>query len=155
MSHPDLTDDDKITAYGRLKEVASQLDRRFARSIENVAGLSSQYFEVLLRLSRSPNSRLTMSELARQMDMSSGGVTRLVDRMSESDLAARTACSEDRRVSWVELTDDGRQMLDRTLPTHLADLEREFTDRLTADDLATLSRILDVLRDTPRDDERT
>ncbi|MGZ8734907.1 MAG: MarR family winged helix-turn-helix transcriptional regulator, partial [Acidimicrobiia bacterium] len=46
----------------------------------------------------------TMSELACQLGLTSGGATRLVDRVVEAGLVVRTSCPSDRRVQWVVLT---------------------------------------------------
>ncbi len=50
-------------------------------SLEQACGISGPFFEVLLRVGRSPGGRLNMSELAEQLGLTSGGTTRLVDRM--------------------------------------------------------------------------
>lgn len=141
-----LSADDKITAYGLMAEAAGRLHQVFMASIEEGCDLPGPFFVVLLRLGRSPDQRLTMSELARQLSITSGGATRLIDRARAAGLVARTPCPDDRRVSWVELTDQGRAALDQALAIHLDDLDREFIGRLDAADLASLGRIMNVLR---------
>jgi len=60
---------------------------------------------------RGMNSRL----LARELDVTPGNVTGLVDRLAEQDLVIRKPDSEDRRVTWLEATPKGRELLDRLL----------------------------------------
>ncbi len=146
-SHPvPGTEDDAISTYGRLVEVVRRLDRAFAATVTGEFGLPMGQFEVLLRLGRTPGDELTMSDLARQLGVTSGGATRLVDRLLDADLVARRACTRDRRVQHVRLTPAGRIQLERMLVAHRADLARELTGRLDAEQRATLDRLLDLLR---------
>jgi MarR family 2-MHQ and catechol resistance regulon transcriptional repressor len=139
-------DDPRITTYGLLHEAHRRLERAFDRSLAAHSAMSSSAFEVLLRIGRSPGARLTMSELACQLGLTSGGATRLVDRVVEAGLVVRTACPTDRRVQWVVLTPEGERKLDEGLAVHLDDLQRELVDRLEPDELEALERALDKLR---------
>ena len=54
-----------------------------------------------------------MGSLAEDVSLTTGGVTRLVDRMEAAGYVERVPCSTDRRVSYAGLTDRGRAKLDR------------------------------------------
>ncbi|MGZ8733894.1 MAG: MarR family winged helix-turn-helix transcriptional regulator [Acidimicrobiia bacterium] len=138
--------DPRISTFGLLHEAHRRLERTFDRSLATHSGMSGSFFEVLLRIGRSPGTRLTMSELACQLGLTSGGATRLVDRVVEAGLVVRTSCPSDRRVQWVVLTPAGEQKLDEGLSVHLDDLQRELIDRLDPDELEMLERALDKLR---------
>lgn len=140
------TDDPSITTFGRLLEVVRRLNGIFACTIAARTGLPIAHFEALLRLGRSSDDRLTMSELAHQLGMTSGGATRLVDRLSRDDLVERLSCPTDRRVHYVRLTEQGRDQLAEAVAWHREDLARELTSRLSATELATLDATLDRLR---------
>lgn len=142
-----LEDDARITSFGLFLEAHSRLWRSFDRSLHENCGISGAWFEVLLRLGRSPDHRLTMSELALQLAITSGGATRLVDRVEAAGYVERCACPEDRRVQWVGLTDAGRDKLAESYAQHVADLEREFFGRLTRAEIRELDRITSKLRD--------
>jgi MarR family 2-MHQ and catechol resistance regulon transcriptional repressor len=146
MTAVENRDDPRITTFGLLHEAHRRLERAFERSLANQSGMSGSFFEVLLRIGRSPGDRLTMSELACQLGLTSGGATRLVDRVVDAGLVIRTSCPSDRRVQWVVLTPTGEQKLDEGLAVHLDDLQRELVDRLEPDELETLERALDKLR---------
>jgi DNA-binding MarR family transcriptional regulator len=139
-------DDARITAFGMLHEAHRRLDRAFDRSLQEQCGISGAFLEVLLRTGRSSEGRLTMTDLAGQLGLTSGGVTRLVDRVVTAGLVERAACPSDRRVQWVRLTPEGKARLDAALTIHLDDLQRELLDRLDPTELATLTAILDKLR---------
>jgi MarR family transcriptional regulator, 2-MHQ and catechol-resistance regulon repressor len=143
----DGVDDPAISTYGRLVEVVRRLDATFERTIREVGGLPAPRFELLLRLARSPGEELTMSELGVQLGVTSGGATRLVDRVAADGLVERRLCSSDRRVHHVRLTEAGRERLATVLPAHRDDLARELTSRLDAETTVQLEAILDLLRD--------
>jgi MarR family transcriptional regulator, 2-MHQ and catechol-resistance regulon repressor len=140
-------EDPAITTYGRLLEVARRLETVFARTITECAGMPGPRFELLLRLARTPGEQLTMSELAAQLGVTSGGATRLVDKVAADGLVQRRPCGEDRRVHHVLLTDAGRDRLAAVLDAHRADLDRELTSRLSEEQRTQLDELLDRLRD--------
>lgn len=125
----DRARDPRIDDYGAVLEAMRHLKRELDRSLRDGVDLSLVWFEALLRIERAGGS-LTMGALADQVLLSSGGVTRLVDRLSESGLVERRACESDRRVQYVAITARGREALDRALDVHLGDLQRLFFDRL-------------------------
>jgi DNA-binding MarR family transcriptional regulator len=138
--------DPRITTFGLLHEAHRRLDRALNCSLEGKTGISGIFFELLLRIGRSPGGRLTMGDLAQQLGLTSGGTTRLVDRMVGAGLVERQSCPEDRRVQWVVLSEAGERKLDDALPIAVRDLQREIFDRLEPDEVAVLERALDKLR---------
>src|SRR4051794_41588530 len=93
-------DDALISTFGRLLEVQSRLERRLGADLEARCNLPHAWFEVLVRLSRSDDDRLTMGSLAEEISLTTGGVTRLVDRMQTAGYVQRVPCPTDRRGSW-------------------------------------------------------
>ncbi len=85
--------------------------------------------------------------LAESLLLSRSGVTRLVDRMAEAGLVCRESSPEDRRVSYVVMTQPGRDALDRASPGHMRGIAQHFVRYLEAGDVAHLqgffSRVLD------------
>jgi MarR family transcriptional regulator, 2-MHQ and catechol-resistance regulon repressor len=138
-------DDSRIHAYGVTLEAVNRLNHVFDRSLREQVGLGQGWFEALLRIERSGGS-MTMGRLAGQIALTSGGVTRLVDRLVDVGYAERLNCATDRRVQYVGITPDGQSALDRALEVHLVDLDREFIGRMTADELTVLVAVMDRLR---------
>lgn len=138
----DVFDDARITAIGLLVETYTALWARLSTQLDE-HGLSIVEFEVLMRLARSPDRQLRMTDLAAQTSLSTSGVTRVVDRMERAGLLCRRACPEDRRSSFAVVTGAGMQRLHETLPGHLELIERWFTGQL---DPAALHTLLDGLR---------
>jgi MarR family transcriptional regulator, 2-MHQ and catechol-resistance regulon repressor len=143
-----VDDDALISTFGRLVEVQGRLERRLGADLEARCGLPHAWFEVLVRLARSENGRLTMGALADQVTLTTGGVTRLVDRMDAAGYVERLPCPTDRRVAFAAITDAGRKKLAEASEVHGANLREVFagfSDR----DLTVLDRLLDRLRAVP------
>jgi DNA-binding MarR family transcriptional regulator len=145
----DLVEDQRITAVGLLSEVYSGLSGRFAPHIAE-HGLAPIEFEVLIRLSRSPEGQLRMTDLSTQTSLTTSGVTRVVDRLERDSLVRRTACPSDRRSSYAVITEAGRHRLENILPGHLALIDEWFTGLLTPEQLEALLTGLRVIRDAVR-----
>jgi MarR family transcriptional regulator, 2-MHQ and catechol-resistance regulon repressor len=139
-------DDERLTVYGLLMEAHHALEAEFEPEVESAAGVPVMWFEVLLRLARSPDQQLRMNELARQVRMSTSGLTRLFDRMEEADLVRRQVCPSDRRGWMAVLTGSGRRVLRKGLAVHVPSLERRIVGPL-GDDLPVLEDLLRRLRD--------
>lgn len=147
----DLLADERLTTLGLLAEtfvgLAARIEDDLARH-----GLGGVEFEVLVRLARSPEQRLRMSDLTAQTALTSSGVTRLVDRLEKAGLVARKACAEDRRIVWTTLTDEGAEVVERALPGHLAVVDRWLTGALEPAELAAFTASLRRLRDAVHPD---
>ncbi|MEU8384501.1 MarR family transcriptional regulator [Streptosporangium sp. NPDC048865] len=135
-------DDSRLTAMGLLAEVYAGISAKTQGSFA-AAKLSEIDFETLIRLARSPQRRLRMSDLAAQTGLSTSGTTRVVDRLEREGLVTRQACPTDRRASYAAITEAGAERLGGVLPQHLIDIDTWFTGLLSP---AELSAFLDALR---------
>jgi MarR family 2-MHQ and catechol resistance regulon transcriptional repressor len=145
MSHATDADDALITTFGRLVEAYTALNHQLGRSLEEQAGIPHTWFEVLLRVSRADRGQISMGTLAQQVALTTGGITRLLDRMIEAGLVERVPCPTDRRVYFAALTEQGRAKLGLAAKGHAANLQQAFAS-FTADDLRTFDDLLDRLR---------
>ena len=143
-----VSDDALITTFGRLIEVHGRLERRLGAELEARCDLPLAWFEVLVRLARSDGGQLTMGALAEQVTLTTGGVTRLVDRMEAAGYVARLPCPTDRRVAYAAITKAGRRKLAEAAEVHGANL-RETFDGFSERELTVLDRLLDRLRAVP------
>lgn len=143
-------DDPRIHTFGLLLEAHSRLTRLLDTDLQASDGISLQTFEVLLRIARSEYGRVTMSELADSVAITTGGVTRLADRLEKDGLVQRVNCPSDRRVTYLALTEQGTATLAVATQHHLDSLDTHVASRILAGDLAAVQRALDTLR-TPID----
>ncbi|WP_063628975.1 MarR family winged helix-turn-helix transcriptional regulator [Amycolatopsis taiwanensis] len=130
---------------------------RIWREIE--AGLaplnvSMAEYSVLSLLGRAGRTGMRMSELAKRRVMSTGGFTRLADRLEHRGLIERRRAAEDGRGYVAILTAEGRTLLRKAWRQQYGDLRRIFLDRLDDDDLRDLARVWSRL-DPDRGDDAT
>src|SRR5208283_2244233 len=107
--------DEKVRLFGLLVETNARLSRSLGAELESACGLPLAWFAVLLQLRQAPEGRLKMTQIADAIVHSTGGTTRLVDRLEESGLVERRACPSDRRAIHVEITPAGNERLDHAL----------------------------------------
>ncbi len=138
--------DERIVLMGLLIETHAHLARVLGAELEQHCGLPLLWFDVLVRLGRSPEQRMTMTQLAEGVSLTSGGITRLVDRMADAALVERQDCPSDRRSVFVVLTDAGRLRLHNAALVHLDGLERHLIGPLDDADVTMLEGILRKLR---------
>jgi DNA-binding MarR family transcriptional regulator len=139
-------DDERITAFGMFIEAFAAVLTKVEGELDRRVGIPVTWFEVLLRLARSPGHQLRMAELARQVGLSTSGLTRLVDRVESAGYVRRESCATDRRGALAVLTPEGEVLLRRALPSHLDCIQAHVAAPL-GDDLATFERLLRTLRD--------
>ena len=82
------------------------------------------WLNLLWALDQAPDKRLRMNELAAQLSVSRGGLTKLVDRLEGAGLIGRQACPKDRRGYHAALLPTGADMLGKMWPVYEAELER-------------------------------
>lgn len=143
-------DDGRITTFGMLLEAHTNLVSTIGRELEVRCDLPLTWFEILIRLARTPGQRLRMTQLASQAALSASGLSRLADRMEDAGLIRRDACPSDRRGAFAVLTDAGEKTLEEALPVHLESLERHVALPLGGERMAELRSLLETLRDSVR-----
>jgi DNA-binding MarR family transcriptional regulator len=141
-----LLHDERVTLWGLWLEVHEAIKQRLVHDLEVEAGLPGHWFEVLLRIGRTPGQAVPMTQLAGMVSFSSGGFTKLADRLERAGLIRREPCPSDRRSTLATLTEDGRRALDRALAVHLPGLQRHLIDYLDDRQRAELEQILRTLR---------
>lgn len=122
----DPLDDPRVEGWGVLLEAQVAVNRALAVDIEREMGWPMSWFEVLLRLARTPGNRMRMSDLADAVSFSTGGFTRLADRLERAGLVRREQCADDRRSSFVVLTDLGLVDIRRAAQVHLQGLQQHY-----------------------------
>jgi DNA-binding MarR family transcriptional regulator len=144
-------DDPNVQVFGLLLEAHARLTRNLDARLRADAGMSLQTLEVLLRVGRAPAGWVPVSALADTVALTSGGVTRLVDRLESEGLLSRERCHSDARVVELRLTEAGVTRLREALDAHLVHLTEEVGSPLAeaGADTAALGAALDVLRGGP------
>lgn len=126
---------------GRLHRVAARLTDELD-VVFRAHGVTAGEFDVLATLRRAgaPFER-TPSELAESTMITSGGLTKRVDRLEGAGLVERHASEHDGRGRVVALTESGRSIVDQALTIHMAN-EHRLVGMLTESDRGELERTL-------------
>jgi DNA-binding MarR family transcriptional regulator len=138
---PDL-DPSPQGVIGRLHRVAALLTEELT-AVYGRFGLSEGEFDLLASLRRAgePYARAA-GELADHTMVTSGGLTKRVDRLVARGLVERRAGSPDARQRIIALTPEGRRAIDEAFAAHMAN-EHRLIDDLGRADAARLELILE------------
>jgi DNA-binding MarR family transcriptional regulator len=127
---PDL-DVSPQAVIGRLHRLADTLNHELDL-VYREFGVGDGEFDVLATLRRAgPPFELTPGELADSTMVSSGAVSKRVDRLTAAGLVSRRVSDTDARGRVVTLTADGRSLIDSAFTRHIANEHRlvgVFTD---------------------------
>jgi DNA-binding MarR family transcriptional regulator len=138
-------DEPALALWQALASAHSALAARLDPEADACAVVGTDTVAVLLPLSLAPDQRLRMHELADRSHLTRSGLTRRVDRLVDDGWVERVYCDADRRGAYARLTDRGADELARALPHHVRTLELHLADRLTSDELTTLTELLSRL----------
>ncbi|WP_417287048.1 MarR family winged helix-turn-helix transcriptional regulator [Corynebacterium variabile] len=159
MSNNDEEPSDASTELAQQMRDSIRTAVQMTRLLEYPGDLSTPQVSVLNTLSSEP---VRIGDLAALGGVTQPGMSQLVSRLEGAGLVERTRSDEDARVTLVEITDEGRNALDRVnrernrvLGVHLERLSDEEVRRIR-DGLSPLSSLAqDVVRDlTAGDDNR-
>jgi DNA-binding MarR family transcriptional regulator len=141
----DSIDDERLQLMGLLVRSHRRLTDLLGRELEQTVGIPLVWFDVLIHVGGAEDGRLTMSKLSTEVALTTGGVTRLVDRMVEAGLVARKNCPSDRRSVHVVLTPAGESTLGRAIGEHIEGIDRHLIAPLDQKDRAALAVALTKL----------
>ena len=74
--------------------------------------LSAAQYMVIAALAAGAE-RMSASDLCKGISYDAGAMTRMLDRLEAKQLISRERCTGDRRLTWVQLTDEGRAAFPR------------------------------------------
>ena len=118
--------------------------------LHEAEGLLLADHEALLNIGHATEP-LRMTDIAHRLVLSRGGTTKVIDRLESMGYVARRADADDRRATVVELTDAGRDALNRARPVIDAGLEEIWSEHLTDDESLVLIEVMDRVLEANRD----
>ncbi|GGL97714.1 hypothetical protein GCM10011594_16970 [Nakamurella endophytica] len=126
---------------GRLHRVANRLTEQLC-VVYRRYGLSEGEFDVLATLRRGgPPFERAPGELAAHTMVTTGAMTKRIDRLERDGLVTRGRSDRDGRGRVVALTPAGRDLVDRAFTDHMRN-ERRLLDALDPADAARLEQVL-------------
>jgi DNA-binding MarR family transcriptional regulator len=132
-----------LSVWVRLLKAHGLMLREVRRRVP--LSLTLPQFDVLAQLYRREDG-MTPGELTRELLVTAGNVTGIVERLGRLGLVDRRPVPHDRRAVRVRLTPRGRQLMRRIIPRHRRDVAGLLA-RVPPDDLA---RLRDLLGDVAR-----
>ena len=139
---PDDYRPDESAAY-LMKRILTLMAAEVDEALEP-QGLTHAQWVPLLKLHMGDAS--TVAELARECQLDTGAMTRLLDRLEAKGLVARVRSSEDRRVVNLELTKDGRDAA-KDIPKVLCKVQNAFLQGLEIEEWQQLKGLLQRILD--------
>ncbi|KZB87178.1 MarR family winged helix-turn-helix transcriptional regulator [Amycolatopsis regifaucium] len=141
----DPSDDEVVTWWGLVIEGYLATQNRLMGEIADRFGLAPASFDILLRLVRSPEHRMPMTRLAVEAALSSGGFTKVADRLVAADLICRVPSPDDRRVTFAALTAHGLDVAQQAREA-CAEILRRIVLTPLGDDAHALAEAMRTLR---------
>jgi DNA-binding MarR family transcriptional regulator len=138
-----------VRLWLRLLSLHNLVDSELRRRLQEQFGCTLPQFDVLSELERAGEPQ-TMSQVSRQLMVSNGNLTGVVDRLLREGYVHREESSGDRRVQLISLTEAGRVRFQGMAAAHAAWLEELFGG-LARGDLDAAVDDIHALRDHVRE----
>ncbi|MDA1192428.1 MAG: MarR family transcriptional regulator [Candidatus Poribacteria bacterium] len=125
-THFDGTDEERraLNAFIVLVRATDSVVARLSSYLTE-SGLTESQFGVIEALHHL--GPMCQRELGVKNLKSSGNMTMVVDNLEKRGLVRRVRSEEDRRMVIIHLTDDGRALIERTLPQHVRNIAKEMS----------------------------
>jgi DNA-binding MarR family transcriptional regulator len=132
---------DELETWLSYVAATTLLDGALDRQLQRDAGMPLAYYQILAMLSDVPDRTLRMSELAAITQSSQSRLSHAVARLERKGWVRRKPCSEDRRSTFAQLTEEGFAALAAAAPGHVCTVRRHLFDRLTPEQVGQLREI--------------
>ncbi len=117
------------------------------RDLRERHDLSMPEYEIMVRLSESPERTMRMAALADSLSHSRSRVTHTVSRMERARLVERRACVSDGRGVEAQLTEKGFRVLQEAAHTHVRGVRDYLVELASEADFAAVGRVFDAVSD--------
>lgn len=107
-------------------------------------GISTQQFNIL-RVLRSANDWVAMHKINELLIIKSPNITRLADKLITKALISRSRSEEDRRIVYVQITNEGLKLLTQIDIKHEGELS-DYMDSFTKEEAIMVTKILKKIR---------
>ncbi len=141
-----ISDAEAIELWGTLIKAVGLTNRNLQKQLRDQFGLNEAEVDTLIELGGRVEGRATLTELARSAAFTSGGYTKVTDRLCDRGLVRRTAHTSDRRVTELELTAEGCKMADE-LRALVAEINRrQFIEVIGLERARSVAQTLEEIR---------
>lgn len=131
---------DKVKAFINIKYTANWISSKENEFFKQYS-ISPQQFNIL-RILRGAKEAIKVQTIKDRMIERAPNATRLMDKLYEKNLIDRVRCKHDRRVVYISITQQGKELL-KAIDDNL---HLGFIDNLTEEEATQLSDLLDKIR---------
>ncbi|MHA6626692.1 MarR family winged helix-turn-helix transcriptional regulator [Pseudonocardia sichuanensis] len=135
----------RAQGWRTLAALHGRLEEALEKALQAGFDLSVVEYTVLDTLARQDGWHMRMQQVARAAALSHSATTRLVNRLENRGLLSRYLCDDDRRGIYSQITEQGRELLERARPVHDATLKATLDAACDTPELAPLVEALHVL----------
>ncbi|MFI1168661.1 MarR family winged helix-turn-helix transcriptional regulator [Streptomyces sp. NPDC020801] len=143
-AHRWLTAEEQLV-WRSFRHATTLLEDHLDRQLQRDAGMPHIYYGLLVQLAEAPRRRLRMTELAMDAKITRSRLSHAVARLEKNGWVRREDCPSDKRGQFAVLTDEGREVLRRTAPGHVAAVRQALFDRLTPEQQKSLGEIMQIV----------
>ena len=140
--HPTMSQRSKesLRTWLRLLSCEMVIEQTIRSRFRQNFNVTLPQFDVLSELERA-SDKLTMSQLSKELMVSNGNITGVVDRLEKNSMVRRIRPDHDRRIQYIELTDAGTTEFRRMARHHEKWVEDLFSG-VSVDDMESLQGLL-------------
>lgn len=108
-----------------LMKASKAVQERITSDIASY-GMRTSDFVVMETLHH--KGRQTVRQIADAVLIKTGSITYVIDKLENKDWVTRSDCKEDRRVVYIELTEDGKRLMNEIFPKHQLVIDNLFSE---------------------------
>ena len=131
---------ESLRTWLRLLSCETVIEQQLRTLLRQNFSVTLPQFDVLSELARAGDP-LTMSQLSKELMVSNGNVTGVIDRLEKTDFVKRVRAEHDRRIQFIELTAKGRKEFNRMASRH----ERWVAELLSELSMTDMNQLQDLL----------
>src|SRR3954468_19505403 len=124
--------DPLLDRWNELEAAHARVREALEHRLQREPRLSLTEYEVLRRLSDSPEGHRRIQELAEEIHLSQSALSRLVQRLEDDGYVCGNGCDHDRGGVFAWVTDEGRKAHAEARPTHVSVLAETLGGAATA-----------------------
>lgn len=142
-----LTDAQK-SAWRSLVLATHSIEEALDRQSRRDGGIPHAYYRLLVFLYEGRAGETRMSQLADQLGYSTSRLTHAIASLERSGWVTRERSAADGRVQLVSITDAGIAIVRAVTPGQVREVREPAVGALSAEDAATLERLMTAIRET-------
>jgi DNA-binding MarR family transcriptional regulator len=133
---------DHLTAWGELARAHAAVTGRVQEALTDAGLPPLTWYELLDALADCDEQGMRMTDLAGELIISRGGLTKLLDRLVKAGLVERASCDTDRRLTYARILPAGDSLFEEMRPVVVAELQRAFVEAITDEEARSMATAL-------------